>query len=157
MPIEEKPLWLKTRAEDVVLEVRLLHQAAWLLLVRLWPMFIHSTIGRWVWIYLILYVDESQIYQAEIGKLKRSLHDKFVMKELGQARNILGMRIERNRTDSPTLPVRLHLQSVEALQQGECEANTNTASDVNSTIGQRLSFDWWRERAQWKDNPMHPP
>ena len=98
MPIEEKPLWLKTRAEDVVLEVRLLHQAAWLLLVRLWPMFIHSTIGRWVWIYLILYVDESQIYQAEIGKLKRSLHDKFVMKELRQARNILGMRIERNRT-----------------------------------------------------------
>ena len=36
--------------------------------------------------------------QVEIGKLKRSLHNKFAMKELGQARHILGMRIERNRT-----------------------------------------------------------
>ena len=36
--------------------------------------------------------------QAEIRKLKWSLHDKFVMKELGQARHILGMGIEQNRT-----------------------------------------------------------
>ena len=52
------------------------------------------------WLYLILYVDDMLIVgsnQAEIGKLKQSLHDKFVMKELGQARHILGMRIERNR------------------------------------------------------------
>ena len=35
--------------------------------------------------------------QVEIGKLKRSLQYKFAMKELGQARHILGMRIERNR------------------------------------------------------------
>ena len=52
-------------------------------------------------IYLILYVDDMLIAgsnQAEIGKLKRSLHAKFAMKELGQARHILGMRIERNRT-----------------------------------------------------------
>ena len=52
-------------------------------------------------IYLILYVDDMLIArsnQAEIGKLKRSLHDKFAMKELEQARHILGMRIERNRT-----------------------------------------------------------
>ena len=52
-------------------------------------------------IYLILYVDDMLIArsnQAEIGKLKRSLHDKFAMKELGQARHILGMRIEQNRT-----------------------------------------------------------
>ena len=51
-------------------------------------------------IYLILYVDDMLIagsHHAEIGKLKQSLHDKFAMKELGQARHILGMRIERNR------------------------------------------------------------
>ena len=50
-------------------------------------------------IYLILYVDDMLIAgsnQVEIGKLKRSLHAKFTMKELGQARHILGMRIERN-------------------------------------------------------------
>ena len=53
------------------------------------------------WIYLILYVDDMLIpgsNQAEIGKLKQSLHDKFMMKELEQSRHILGMRIERNRT-----------------------------------------------------------
>ena len=52
------------------------------------------------WIHLILYVDDMLIAgsnQAEIGKLKRSLHDKFAMKELRQARHILGMQIERNR------------------------------------------------------------
>ena len=52
-------------------------------------------------IYLILYIDDMLIArsnQAEIGKLKWSLHDKFAMKELRQARHILGMRIERNRT-----------------------------------------------------------
>ena len=51
-------------------------------------------------IYLILYVDDMLIAgsnQAEIGKLKRILHDNFAMKELGQAGHILGMRIERNR------------------------------------------------------------
>ena len=45
-------------------------------------------------IYLILYVDDMLIAgsnQAEIGKLKQSLHDKFAMKELRQARHILGM------------------------------------------------------------------
>ena len=50
-------------------------------------------------IYMILYVDDMLIAesnQAEIGKLKWSLHDKFAMKELGQALHILRMRIERN-------------------------------------------------------------
>ena len=52
-------------------------------------------------IYLILYVDDMLIAssdRAEIGKLKRQLHEKFSMKELGDARHILGMRIERDRT-----------------------------------------------------------
>ena len=46
-----------------------------------------------------MYVDDVLIAlrkQAEIGRLKRSLHDKFVMKELKQAQHILGMRIEQN-------------------------------------------------------------
>ena len=51
-------------------------------------------------IYLILYIDDMLVAgsnQAEIEKLKRSLHKKFAMKELGQAQHILAMRIERNR------------------------------------------------------------
>ena len=50
-------------------------------------------------IYLILYVDDMLIagsIKAEIGKLKRSPHEKFTMKELEQAQQILGMRIEQN-------------------------------------------------------------
>ena len=52
-------------------------------------------------IYLILSLDDMLIVgsnQIEISKLKRSLHEKFAMKELGQAQHILGMRIERNQT-----------------------------------------------------------
>ena len=52
-------------------------------------------------IYLILYVNNMLIAgsnQAEIGKLKRSLHDKFAMNKQGQACHILGIRIKRNRT-----------------------------------------------------------
>ena len=48
-------------------------------------------------IHLILYVDDMLIARsnrAEIGKLKWSLPDKFAMRKLGQARHILGMRIE---------------------------------------------------------------
>ena len=52
-------------------------------------------------IHLILYVNNMLIVgrnQAEIGKLKWSIHDKFSMKELRQARHILGIWIEQNRT-----------------------------------------------------------
>ena len=51
-------------------------------------------------IYLILYVDDMLIAgndRAAIAELKEKLHEKFSMKELGDARHILGMRIERNR------------------------------------------------------------
>ena len=53
-------------------------------------------------IYMILYVTDMLIVgrgsnQTEIGRLKRSLHDKFSMKELKQAQHILGMRIKQNR------------------------------------------------------------
>ena len=85
-------------------------------------------------IHLILYVDDMLIVgsnRAEIGKLKWSLHEKFAMKELGQARHILGMRIERNQT---TKTLRLHVKGVEALQHAECEASINSISDDNPTI-----------------------
>ena len=46
---------------------------------------------------MILYVDDMLIVdsdKAEIKKLMRSLHEKNSMKELGEARHILGMQIE---------------------------------------------------------------
>ena len=64
-------------------------------------MHVHTAIADESRIYRILYVDDMLIAgsnQAEIGKLKGNLHDNFAMKELRQARHILGMWIERNRT-----------------------------------------------------------
>ena len=70
------------------------------------------------------------------------------MKELGQARHILGMRIERNQT---TKTLRLHVKGVEALQHAECEASINSISDDNPTIRQRLSLNREGEKDNWKD------
>ena len=53
--------------------------------------------------------------------------------------------------DTPALPVRLHTKGVEALQHGECEANTNSTSGDNPTIGQRLSIHRRGEKAKQKD------
>ena len=50
---------------------------------------------------MILYIDDLLIAnndKAEKWKLKRSLHEKFSMKELGEAQHMLGMRIEQNWT-----------------------------------------------------------
>ena len=46
-----------------------------------------------------------------------------------------------------TLPIRLHPKGAEALQYGEREANIDTASNVASTIGRRLSIHKIREKA----------
>ena len=46
MSIKEKHVWLKTIAEDVVLEIWYLHSATRLLPVRLRPMYVYSTIGK---------------------------------------------------------------------------------------------------------------
>ena len=54
-------------------------------------------------IYIILYVNDV-IIAGSNEAIKRNLHDKFAIKELGQARHILGMRIERNRM-TKTLPL----------------------------------------------------
>ena len=53
------------------------------------------------YIILMLYVDDILIVgsnMAEIKKLKKQLLKEFVMKDLGIAKQILGMRIVRDRT-----------------------------------------------------------
>ena len=52
-------------------------------------------------IILLLYVDDMLIVgsnMAEIKKLKKQLSKEFAMKDLGAAKQILGMRIVRDRT-----------------------------------------------------------
>ena len=52
------------------------------------------------WVYLLLYVDDMLIAskdKAEIDRLKSELKTEFEMKDLGEARKILGMEIHRDR------------------------------------------------------------
>ena len=61
-------------------------------------------------------------------------------------------RVKLDDEDTLCLPIRLHTKSVEALQHGKHEASTNSASEDNPTIGQRLSIHRRGEKTQWKDN-----
>ena len=48
MSTEENPLWLKTCADDVVLEIWYLHLADRLHPIGLWPIHVHPATSRWV-------------------------------------------------------------------------------------------------------------
>ena len=89
--------------------------------------------------------------RVEIEKLKQSLHKKFAMKELRQTRHILGMWIEQNRkTKTLRLSQSNYIQKV--MKRFDMENVTPaSASDDNSTIGQRLFIHRRGEEAQWKD------
>ena len=50
-------------------------------------------------IYLLLYVDDMPIASkstSTIDKLKKQLSSKFKMKDIGEAKKVLGIEIERN-------------------------------------------------------------
>ena len=52
------------------------------------------------YIYLLFYVDDMLIAsktRSAIDKLKKDLSSKFEMKDLSEAKNVLGMEIERDR------------------------------------------------------------
>ena len=52
------------------------------------------------YIYLLLYVDDMLIAsksRSAIDKLKKELSSEFEMKDLGKAKKVLGMKIERDR------------------------------------------------------------
>ena len=101
--------------------------------------------------YVILYVDNMLIAgsnQVEIRKVKRSLqqiHDEATRTSPTHTRH--EDRAKSDDQDSLILLVRLYLEDAEALQHGECEASTNTTSDIDFTIRQRLSFNGQGERA----------
>ena len=55
------------------------------------------------YIYLLLYVNDMLIAsksRSTIDKLKKDLSFEFEMKDLGEAKKVLGMEIERDRKDS---------------------------------------------------------
>ena len=87
--------------------------------------------------------------QAKIGKLKWNLHEKFAVKEV-PTHTGYASTAKPEVKNTPTLPIRLHTKGGYALQHGEHEANTNSTSNDNPTIRQRLSFHRRGEKAQWK-------
>jgi hypothetical protein len=60
-----------------------------------------KNLGNGSFIYLLFYVDNMLIAakdMSEINRLKEELHGEFEMKDLGAAKKILGIEIQRDRT-----------------------------------------------------------
>ena len=61
---------------------------------------LHNKLPTGEYIYLLLYVDDMLIAsrsRSAIDALKRDLSSEFEMKDLGEARKVLGMEITRDR------------------------------------------------------------
>jgi len=82
------------------------------------------------YIYLLLYVDDMLIAsksRSAIDKLKKDLSSEFEMKDLGEAKNVLGMEIERDqRSDKVSLTQNEYLQKV--LQRFNIDGDTKSVS-----------------------------
>jgi len=64
------------------------------------PCVYYNKLPRGEYIYLLLYVDDMLIaskYRSAIDKLKKDLSSEFEMKDLGKAKKVLDMEIERDR------------------------------------------------------------
>ena len=62
----------------------------------------HKKLSGGTYVYLLIYVDDMLIASSditEITKLKGQMQKEFEMKDLGEARKILGMEITRNRKE----------------------------------------------------------
>ena len=82
------------------------------------------------YIYLLLYVDDMLISsksRSTIDKLKKDLSSEFEMKDLGEAKKMLGMEIERDRmSDKVSLTQKGYLQKV--LQRFNIDGDTKSVS-----------------------------
>ena len=103
-------------------------------------------------IYLILYVDDMLIAgkdRVAIAELKEKLHEKISMKELGNARHILGVRIEWNRSRKT---LRLSQQDYvrKVLRIFNMENSKPTQTPLTTSIIQQirtLPHPKWRENS----------
>ena len=82
------------------------------------------------YIYLLLYVDDMLIAsktRSTIDELKKDLSSKFEMKDLGEAKKVLGMEIEQDRRSGKvSLTQKGYLQKV--LQRFNIDKNTKSVS-----------------------------
>ena len=84
------------------------------------------------WVYLLLYVDDMLIAskdKAEINKLKEKLKAEFEMKDLGEAKKILGMEIVRDQKR-----FELRLTQKEYIKKVLCRFNMENAKALNTPL-----------------------
>ncbi|RVW83922.1 Retrovirus-related Pol polyprotein from transposon TNT 1-94 [Vitis vinifera] len=90
------------------------------------------------YIILLLYVDDMLIAGSSIEKinnLKKQLSKQFVMKDLGAAKKILGMRIIRNKTNGT-----LKLSQSEYVKKVVSRFNMNEAKPVSTPLGSHFKL-----------------
>jgi len=80
------------------------------------PCVYFSRLSDGEYIYLLLYVDDSLIASksiSAINKLKNQLSSEFEMKDLGEAKRVLGMKIDKDRKkDIVSLTQKRYLQKI---------------------------------------------
>ena len=89
-------------------------------------------------IILLLYVDDMLIVGSsteEINNIKKQLSKKFAMKDLGIAKQILGMRITRDRANGT-----LKISQTEYVMKILINFNMNKAKPVSTTLGSHFKL-----------------
>ena len=101
MSVEEEPIRIEAGSPTMVPEVRLLHYRSRIPQNASRSLHVCEEFEGGDFLILLLYVDDMLIVgrdQAKIRMLKTALNRKFAMKDLGPARQILGMHIIRDRS-----------------------------------------------------------
>ena len=83
----------------------------------------YNKLSRGEYIYVLLYVDDMLIAsksKSAIDKLKKDLSFEFEMKDLGKAKKVLGMEIERDRRSG----------NVSLTQRGICRRNFRSSTST---------------------------
>ena len=91
------------------------------------------------YIILLLYVDDMLIAGSSIEKinnLKKKLSKQFAMKDLGAAKQILGMRIIRDKTNGT-----LKLSQAEYVKKILSKFNMNEAKLVSTPLGNHFKLN----------------
>jgi len=104
------------------------------------------------YIILALYVDNMLIFDAnmaEIDKLKKQLSENFEMKDLGPAKQILGMRISKDRSEGI-----LNLSQEKYIEKLLSKFNVGNAKTKNTPLGTHLKFSK-RQSSQIKEEESH--
>ena len=134
MQAEEVTVWIKTISQTVVQAFRQLYQRKKVHASHYDPCVYYNKLSGGEYIYLLLYVDDMLIAsksRSAIDKLKKDLSSEFEMKDLGEAKKVLGMEIGRDRrSDKVSLTQEGYLRKV--LQRFNIDGDTKSVTTGSS-------------------------